>query len=90
MGVRVLPPDTMRPTKALGDASRPPASDPGTSLLLIAAVLASLVAVSHPVYTAGLAVLVASAYALARTVHLSGDGYLCVPKLDRCYRIKPT
>lgn len=80
----------MRPTKALGDASRPPASDPGTSLLLIAAVLASLVVVSHPLFTAGLAVVVASAYALRRTIHVSGNGYVCVPKLDRCYRIVPS
>ena len=77
----------MRPTKALGDASRPPASDPGTSLLLIAVILASLVAVSHPVATTGIAVVVATAYALRRWVRVHEKWIICIPKLDRCYRL---
>lgn len=80
----------MRPTKALGDASRPPSADPGTSLLLIVAILASFVAIAHPLPTLGLAFVVASGVLVRRTVRLCGGGRICVPRFDRCYRIVPT
>lgn len=90
IGIRTLSPGTMRPTKRLGDASRPPSADPGTSLLLIAAILATLVAIAHPLWSFGTALAVAAGLVLRRTVRLSGSGYICVPKLDRCYRIVPS
>lgn len=80
----------MRPTKQLGDASRPPSADPGTSLLLIVAILAPLVAVAHPVATVALAVGVASTAVVKGAVRLSPNGRLCVPRLDRCVRLTPS
>lgn len=80
----------MRPTKALGDASRPPSADPGTSLLLIVAVLASFVAIAHPLPTLGLALVVASGALVRRTVRFCGDRRICIPRFDRCYRLTPS
>jgi branched-chain amino acid transport system permease protein len=59
----------------------------GQIFLLIVAILAPLVVISHPVATVGLALLVASGVLVRRTVRLSGNGYLCIPRLDRCYRV---
>lgn len=79
----------MRPTKPLSKASRRPGSDPVTSLLLVVVLFASFVAVSYPVATAVLAVLSVTAVVVKRTVRVTGNGYLCIPELDRCYRLVP-